>query len=91
MRHMKPLIDCHTDIDSLELSPPLPPQADFSLPDQEKKYKREPSPSITERVRAPEAVLKIRIRWIRKILASWIRIQGVKYQPKKLFTPKTQI
>ena len=34
------------------------------------------------------AVLRIRIRWIRKILASWIRIrkniriQGVKYQPK---------
>jgi len=88
---MKPLIDCHTDIDSLELSPPLPPQADFSLPDQEKKDKREPSISIPERVRAPEAVLKIRIRWIRKILASWIRIQGVKYQPKKLFTHKTQI
>jgi len=34
------------------------------------------------------SVLRIRIRWIRKILASWIRIrknmriQGVKYQPK---------
>jgi len=33
-------------------------------------------------------VLRIRIRWIRKILASWIRIrknmriQGAKYQPK---------
>ena len=30
------------------------------------------------------AVLRIQIRWIRKILASWIRIriQGAKYQPK---------
>ena len=32
--------------------------------------------------------IRIRIRWIRKVLASWIRIrknmriQGVKYQPK---------
>ena len=29
-----------------------------------------------------QAMLRIRIRRIRKILASWIRIQGVKYQPK---------
>jgi len=46
-------------------------------------------------------LLRIRIRWIRKILASWIRtrkymrIQGVKYQPKtekkNFFTPLTQI
>ena len=28
------------------------------------------------------SVLRIRVRWIRKILASWIRIQGVKYQSK---------
>ena len=28
------------------------------------------------------AVLRIRSRWIRKILASWIRIQGAKFQPK---------
>ena len=27
-------------------------------------------------------LLRIRIRWIRKILASWIRIYGAKYQPK---------
>ena len=34
-------------------------------------------------------VLRIWIRWIRKILASWIRIriQGAKYQPKN--QPKT--
>ena len=42
------------------------------------------------------AVIRIRIRWIRKILASWIRIriQGAKYQPKteeKKFTLKTQV
>ena len=39
--------------------------------------------------------IRIGIRWIRKILASWIRIQGVKYQPKtakkNFFTPKPQI
>ena len=38
------------------------------------------------------AVIRIRIR---KILDSWIRIQGVKYQPKtakkNFVTPKTQI
>ena len=39
---------------------------------------------------------QIRIRWIRKILASWIRIQiqGVKYKlktAKKNFTPKTHV
>ena len=28
------------------------------------------------------SVLRIRVRWIRKILTSWIRIQGVKYQSK---------
>ena len=43
----------HTDIHSLELSPPLPPHADFSLPNQEEKNRREPSISIPERVRAP--------------------------------------
>ena len=41
------------------------------------------------------SVLRIQIRWIRKILAYWIRIQGVKYQPKtakkNFLTPKTQI
>ena len=42
------------------------------------------------------SVLRIRVRWIRKILASWIRIQGVKYQSKtakkkKFFTLKIQI
>ena len=43
-------------------------------------------------------MLRIRISWIRNILASWIRIrknmriQGIKYQPKeKKFTLKTQI
>ena len=38
--------------------------------------------------------IRIRIRWIRKILASWIRIPGAKYQPKtatKKITLKTQI
>ena len=30
----------------------------------------------------PEAVLRIQILWIRKILASWIRIQGAIYQQK---------
>ena len=29
-----------------------------------------------------QAVLRIRILWILTILASWIRIQGAKYQPK---------
>ena len=33
-----------------------------------------------------ESVLRIRIRWIRKILACWIRIQGVKYHQKTALT-----
>ena len=49
------------------------------------------------------SVLRIRIRWIRKILASWIRIrknmriQGAKYQPKtkkktfSLSKPKSEL
>ena len=43
------------------------------------------------------AVLRIRIRLIRKILASWIRIQGVKYPPKTakktflLLKPKSKL
>ena len=58
-----------------------------------------PSSFFEKRHISPEAVLRIQIRfgWIRKILASWIRIriQGVKYQTKtakkNFFTPKTQI
>ena len=64
-------------------------------------YDRTYKQSKTDKGTNSDSVLRIRIGWISKILAAWIRIrirknmqiQGAKYQQKlqRYFAPKTQI
>ena len=76
----------------------------IQTPDWNKIFEKYQKPSsdirnhiVYKDIRYQKSMLRIRIRWIRKILASWIRIRiqggliSTKNSKKIFFTPKLQI